>query len=466
MDIQCESPVYILSPHIRDLVLKYRHYYINNKRYSIRSHWYTEFPYNKFSKIKKYLVASEKYPTPISLDSCYVVDAAGVCQPLFMQVPCGKCILCRDKKAREWECRAMCESQTSSSMPYFITLTYNDRCLPRNGVRKGAAQRFMKRLRINFERYTGQKHNIRFFLCSEYGSKTGRPHYHALLWNMPILQQNHILDIIEKSWSFSVSKEYYDKVPDDLDQYKRPIYKFYDDEKDTYRCRYGYVYCSEITQGRVRYCMKYMRKDNEVPKGMKDIFFLSSRRGGLGKEWIMQFCDEYRNNPQYTNIQLYDKWSGKLYKGCIPRYFKDFIAPPPSKLVSKVIRDMLTYWNYAHNKACSLIGFHYSPNPLVLKKYPFFVFHSYHVKTTPNLCDTDEEYQEYCRDTFQLVDNIEHELLEYDYDVELAERVQVYKEYHQSALCWLITTLPTISVKDKCNQIRKKQTLSRSREKI
>lgn len=466
MEIQCQSPTLILSPHLRDLVLKYRHYYINDKRYSIRSHWYTDFPYSKFTRVKKYLVSSDKFPEPILLQSCYVVDSCGECQPLYLQVPCGKCVLCRDHKAREWETRAMCESQTSSSLPYFITLTYNNRCIPRNGVRKGAAQRFMKRLRVNFERYTGQKHNIRFFLCSEYGSTSGRPHYHALLWNMPILQQNHILDIIEKSWSFAVSKQYYDKVPNDLDQFKRPIYKFYDEEKDVYRCRYGYVYCSEITRGRVRYCMKYMRKDNVIPSDMNDIFYLSSRRGGLGREWIDKHATEYRSHPQYTNISLTDIWSGQPFQGCIPRYFKDIISPPPSRLVAKEIRDMLQLWNYEHNKACSLIGYHYTPNQRVLNKYPFFTFHSYHVKTTPHLCDTDEEYQEYCRDVFRYVDNIERELLEYEYDSELANKVPIYKELHNGSLSWLISTLPTISVVDKCNQIRKKQFMARARERL
>lgn len=466
MDIQCTSPIYILSPHLRDLVLKYRHYYINDKKYYIRSHWYNEFPYHKFRKIKKYLTLSDNIPQPIDADTCYVVDAAGVCQPLFIKVPCGKCPLCRDKKSREWECRAMCESQTSTSQPYFITLTYNDRCLPLNGVRKNSVQRFMKRLRVNCERYTGQKHNIRFFLCAEYGSKTQRPHYHALLWNMPIIQQNHILDLVEKSWSFAVSKKYYDNVPNDLDAYHMPIYKFYDEQKDVYRCRYGYVYVSEITQGRVRYCMKYMRKQAETPKGKKDIFFLSSRRCGLGKQWLDQHLDEYRANPQFTNIVINDIWSGIKYEGCIPRYFKDYIAPPPSKLVSKTIRDELKLWNYQHNLACSLIDYHYTPNPRILEKYPFFVFHSHSVPTKPHNCMTDDEYTQYCRDNFTKLDNIEQELMEYDYDTDLAVSTPLYKEYHQSCLCWLIANLQTTSVLDKCNQILQKNARSKSREKL
>lgn len=38
-------------------------------------------------------------------------------------------------------------------------------------------QKFFKRLRKKF----GE--GIRYFACGEYGSKNGRPHYHALLFN-------------------------------------------------------------------------------------------------------------------------------------------------------------------------------------------------------------------------------------------------------------------------------------------
>ena len=60
----------------------------------------------------------------------------------------------------------------------FVTLTYNNRHLPADhGLHVQHWQLFMKRLRKQ------QGNGIRFFHCGEYGSKYGRPHYHALLFN-------------------------------------------------------------------------------------------------------------------------------------------------------------------------------------------------------------------------------------------------------------------------------------------
>lgn len=59
----------------------------------------------------------------------------------------------------------------------FVTLTYSDDHLPPGGsLDKVAFQLFMKRLRKRI----GQP--VRFFHCGEYGERSGRPHYHALLF--------------------------------------------------------------------------------------------------------------------------------------------------------------------------------------------------------------------------------------------------------------------------------------------
>lgn len=61
----------------------------------------------------------------------------------------------------------------------FLTLTYSPENLPRDGsLNKKHFTDFMKRLRF---KYSG--HRIRYFHCGEYGDTTGRPHYHACLFN-------------------------------------------------------------------------------------------------------------------------------------------------------------------------------------------------------------------------------------------------------------------------------------------
>lgn len=94
-----------------------------------------------------------------------------------MSLPCGTCIGCRIDRAEQWALRCMHEAQmhTESS---FITLTYEDQHLPENySVSKREFQLFMKRLRkdLGFKK-------VRYFASAEYGPRTLRPHYHALLF--------------------------------------------------------------------------------------------------------------------------------------------------------------------------------------------------------------------------------------------------------------------------------------------
>lgn len=65
----------------------------------------------------------------------------------------------------------------------FLTLTYDEEHVPEGGsLRKSDYQDFMKRLRRAIE-----PRKVRYFHVGEYGSRTQRPHYHALLfgWGPP-----------------------------------------------------------------------------------------------------------------------------------------------------------------------------------------------------------------------------------------------------------------------------------------
>ena len=98
---------------------------------------------------------------------------------LVMEVPCGRCIGCRLDRAHAWAIRIMHESQ-SYEHAYFITLTYSDEHLPKNGsLEKKHFQDFMKRLR---SRNLGKR--ISYFHCGEYGEQLHRPHYHACIFGV------------------------------------------------------------------------------------------------------------------------------------------------------------------------------------------------------------------------------------------------------------------------------------------
>lgn len=91
-------------------------------------------------------------------------------------VGCGQCYGCRLEYSRQWAIRCMHEAQMHENNA-FITLTYNDEHLPENkSIDKEVIKKFFKRLRKKL----GIK--IRYFACGEYGEKSGRPHYHALIF--------------------------------------------------------------------------------------------------------------------------------------------------------------------------------------------------------------------------------------------------------------------------------------------
>jgi hypothetical protein len=106
-------------------------------------------------------------------------DSPGV---QYMQIPCGRCIGCRMKRAESWAMRCVHEAQLHDEN-CFITLTYNAENIPPDGgLRKKHFVDFMKRLRKHIH-----PRKIKFYMCGEYGDKNNRPHYHALIfgYNFP-----------------------------------------------------------------------------------------------------------------------------------------------------------------------------------------------------------------------------------------------------------------------------------------
>lgn len=98
-------------------------------------------------------------------------------QSLPVVVPCGRCKGCRYQRSREWAIRCVHEAQQHDDNA-FITLTYNDANLPYGGTLiKKDFQDFMKRLRRPLA-----PRSLQYFHCGEYGERTRRPHYHALLF--------------------------------------------------------------------------------------------------------------------------------------------------------------------------------------------------------------------------------------------------------------------------------------------
>lgn len=214
-----------------------------------------------------------------------------------LTVPCGRCAACLKRKQSAWSLRLNYE-QKEHKYSYFITLTYSDECLPVNGVNKTDIQLFMKRLR--------KKIKCRYFLTSEYGSKTHRAHYHLILFTDNSVSQ----EIIVNAW------------------------------------QNGNVQIGSVTPASINYVTKYALKKSFVPKGQNSCFSLQSRKPGIGYNYIKRMKswheeDLYRNYsvmpgghkialPRYLREKIYTKeemehQSAKTYKSTnyqTPQEFK------------------------------------------------------------------------------------------------------------------------------------------------
>lgn len=115
-------------------------------------------------------------------------DAHAVDLPL--DIPCGQCVGCRLERSRQWAIRCIHEASLYDDN-CFITLTYDPEHLPKDqSLKVEHFQLFMKRFR---KKYPNKK--IRFFHCGEYGENTGRPHYHACIFNHDFEDKKRYKDV-------------------------------------------------------------------------------------------------------------------------------------------------------------------------------------------------------------------------------------------------------------------------------
>lgn len=179
-------------------------------------------------------------------------------------VPCGKCIGCRIDYSHEWASRLCIELKDNDHNAIFVTLTYDNDHLPTDNfgdpvLNVRDVQLFFKRLR---KRYADKR--IRFYLAGEYGGKTHRPHYHAIIYGLSLA-------------------DFPDLAVFDYNELGQPYYR-----SDIFAKIWsnGFIMLSPVTQKTCAYvarycCKKYFRllsdDDTSVPE-----FSLCSRRPGIG----------------------------------------------------------------------------------------------------------------------------------------------------------------------------------------
>lgn len=183
-------------------------------------------------------------------------------------VGCGQCTACKLNYSRDRATLIMMEKiYHEDEVCWFVTLTYNDENLPFHGYRNeetgkeyyGASlelkdiQKFFKRLRKHFP-----DSKIKYILAAEYGSKTMRPHYHFIGFEIPI----NITKL--ELWN--------------RNEWNQPVWKCKELENIW---RKGNVMIGSVTWETCAYTCRYTLKkaDNSKPK---EWYYLQ----GLKPEWI------------------------------------------------------------------------------------------------------------------------------------------------------------------------------------
>lgn len=197
-------------------------------------------------------------------------------------VPCGKCLACLSNKRQDWSFRLMQEYKVSSSA-FFVTLTYSDKYYPSDhGVSKRHLQLYFKRLRK-------KARCLRYYAVGEYGTKTGRAHYHAIIFNADEIS-------IRACWSLQ------NKVLGRVE----PI---------------GLVHIGRVTESSVSYVLKYIVQKEEREDGLNKPFSLMSRGHALGGNYLTDSMVEWHR----ANSAVYILRYGERLR--LPRFYKDKIWP-------------------------------------------------------------------------------------------------------------------------------------------
>ena len=228
---------------------------------------------------------------PVRMDSSYKFWCDRYGKDNVLQLPCGKCPSCVEKRARSWAVRCVLEAAQYKDN-CFLTLTYRDECLPRGGLCKKDLQRFIRRLRD----FTGKK--IRYFACGEYGEHTYRPHYHLIVFNW-FPEDAKFLKESEFGGILFTSKILNDLWPFGISSVGEVSYS---------SC--GYV---------ARYCNKKLARFNDTKE-----FCLMSKRPGIAEGFIKNHLDDV-----YDTDRVYVK-CGNSTNSIPSRYFdKVFEAVDP-----------------------------------------------------------------------------------------------------------------------------------------
>ena len=154
--------------------------------------------------------------SPLHIANRALFSHYAVTSPMI-DVPCGRCDACRDERKTSWEdrlCLEVSEWYRLGGVGLMLTFTYNNDCLPhfcRDGYSVACFSStdittFLSRLKTRCSRVFG-KGFYRYFICSEYGSDTNRPHYHVIFLIRDIKFYVQFVEICRDLWCWIYKRD-------------------------------------------------------------------------------------------------------------------------------------------------------------------------------------------------------------------------------------------------------------------
>lgn len=178
------------------------------------------------------------------------------------EIACGQCIGCRLERSRQWAMRCLHEAKLHKNN-CFLTLTYDNDHVPSSGsLVKEDFQKFMKRYRKRFGK-------IRYYMCGEYGDKTGRPHFHACIFGHDF-DDKKIYKTTRRGDRLYTSKSLEELWP------------------------FGHAIIGDVTFDSAAYVARYVMKKVTGKKALLHYNKIDLHTGELLKELL----------PEYTNMSL------------------------------------------------------------------------------------------------------------------------------------------------------------------
>lgn len=208
-----------------------------------------------------------------------------------MQVPCGKCAFCLVNKRSQWMFRIHHEMRTQMHRGYFITLTYDEKHVPR--AYDGRLSLRFRDVQLYLKKIRKQNYYAKYICVGEYGGQTLRPHYHLLIWT-DCPDKN-----LEKIWAK------------------------------------GRIHFGTLTMASAMYTLKYIiqPKHGDIESGLEKTRAQFSK--GLGLGYLNDAACHYHVGD-YESPNVFSVIDGRMVG--LPRYYKDKIF---TKYQKAILRDKL-----------------------------------------------------------------------------------------------------------------------------